>query len=229
MLWGVRVPYSREERACRWKRAEEKEGKTLAMEVPPTGSERADCCWFSRNRSVDMLLSRTSSMCANYSSRFSSKTKSKEKKTPQDSYSYQPPTGIDIITDQVSNHLKLACRVLQKGPPVLKISPLCLPVHRKTVRKCPSSTSKTATWHPDSLQSFKILIHEIFMLNPQLFNQDKQNNNMKKQAAEETGLICTLMNIILFLQTHLFGVLRSPCKRGFSVVSSLNWSLAKTN
>lgn len=60
---------------------------------------------------------------------------------------------------------------------------------------------------------------------PQPFNQDKQNNNMKKQAAEETGLICTLMNIAPFLHMHLFGLLRSPSKRGFSVALALNLEL----
>lgn len=182
-----------------------------------------------------MLLSRTSSMCANYCSRFSSKkTRPKKKKNPLKCTRclLSPASHKHWYYDWSS--LKSAQTSIEssaKGAPVWTMSPMRLPAHRERATECPSSAYKSVNWLI-LYNPFKISNHEIFMLNPpppQPFNQDKQNNNMKKQAAEETGLICTLMNIIPFQQMHLFGLLRSPSKWGFSVALALNWSLVKTN
>lgn len=61
------------------------------------------------------------------------KPKKKNLSNAEGAYYHQPPTGIDIMTDQVSNQPKLALKVLQKGPQCRRCPP-CVCLHTEKQR-----------------------------------------------------------------------------------------------
>lgn len=89
--------------------------------------------------------------------------------------------------------------------------------------------SQVTFWVSTFLSRSQFIKYSWNVHTPPPFNQDKQNNNIKKRAAEKTELICTLMNIILFQQTYLFGSLEVRQNKGIFCCFVFESGLAKTN
>lgn len=104
------MPYSREERACLQRGTKKKEGgRRKCRRLAARGQTVAD----SAETGQLTRCSHGPPVCVPITAPdFHQK---KNTSNAQDAYYYQPPTGIDIITDQVLNHPKLACKVLQEG------------------------------------------------------------------------------------------------------------------
>lgn len=159
MLWGVKVQYSREERTCLRRGAEKKEGRWKCPRLAARGQTVADsaetghltCC----SHGPPVCVPTTA---PGFHPKKPNRKKKKTLSSAHDVYSHQPPTSIDIMTDQVSNPPKLALKVLQKGPQCGRCPPCaCLCTEKEWQNVLPSHPSQSIDWFSTILLRSQIM------------------------------------------------------------------------